>query len=174
MLAMGHGQQFPIDAPYGISLPHGTSSGVGAGDFLCFLLLQSPTVYIVWYCTVHLKARSLHVVSIVASVFRQKPYVSSSVWGRSGLYSLKLQVERHGSFILEQCFSIVLQHIPESSGGLVGKRKKKDCQVLLPEFLIQRGQGEVGVFAFLTSSRVRLMLLVHGPYFGNHGFRALF
>ena len=45
------------------------------------------------------KARGLGVVSIVASGFRQKLQVSSCVWGRSGLCSLKLQVEGCSPYI---------------------------------------------------------------------------
>lgn len=55
--------------------------------------LKAPQFILMQYFVVHLEVRSLSVVSIVVSVFRQKPHVSSSVWGMSDLCSLKLQVE---------------------------------------------------------------------------------
>lgn len=61
--------------------------------------LKASQMIFTWYFTAHLKARSLHVGSIVISVFRQKSRVLSSVWGREGLCSLWLQVEGYGSFI---------------------------------------------------------------------------
>lgn len=73
----------------------GPALELGLGTSVVPFYLKASQFILPWYCTVQFKARGLIVVSIVASVFRQKPYVSSSVWGCSGLYSLKLQVGRH-------------------------------------------------------------------------------
>ena len=83
LLAIGHSlARVPTCVLYVTEPPHENSPGIGSRELCCSHLVSIPCgLYLPWYSGVT-KARGLGIVSIVASVFRQKPDDVSIVWGQ--------------------------------------------------------------------------------------------
>lgn len=92
----------------------GPALELGPGTSVVPFYLKAPWFMLAWHFTVYLKARGLDVVSTVASDFRQKPRVSSSVWGWSRCVPLSCRW-KDTSFYFEhasqQCCSMYQNHL---------------------------------------------------------------